>query len=325
MSTPRIDRPIFVVGHPRSGTTLLASMLGRHTDIASTPETLYMTEGQFQLAPSFAIGADATARRMQRTRLRHLPFAQKDIADELARIGHLDAPAVFATLLSMFQRRQGKSRVLEKSPVHVRHIDELLSWFPDARILWIIRDGRACVSSLLHVEWASKDPTVLGRAWVRNMSFALASERRAAQSMMRISYERLVAEPEATIREAEAFVDVPHDPAVLDHTRKVETVSRFETPWKRNVNEPVSAARADAWRAELEDATRQRLAVIMTPMLERLGYAGEPIARQRPIEYAAERLRSLLLYNRAGIALMANAYRRRMWMVEAGWIKGRWS
>jgi len=325
MSTQRIDRPIFVVGHPRSGTTLLASMLGRHPDIASTPETLYMTEGQFQLAPSYAIGAAATALRMQKTRLRHLPFTEKDIADELARIGRLDAPGVFATLLDMFQRRQGKPRVLEKSPVHVRHIDELLSWFPDARILWIIRDGRACVSSLLNVEWASKDTTVLGRAWVRNMSFALASERRAGRSMLRVSYERLVAEPEATIRETEAFVDVSHDPAVLDHTRKVETVSRFETGWKRNVNEPVSASRADAWREELDDPTRQRLAVIMNPMLERLGYAGEAIVPLRPVDCAAERVRSLLLYNRAGIALMSNAYRRRMWMVEAGWIKGRWS
>lgn len=325
MSAPRIDRPIFVVGHPRSGTTLLASMLGRHPDIASTPETLYMTEGQFQLGSSFSKGAAATAARMQRTRLRHLPFTETDVSEELSRIGTLDAPSVFATLLDMFRRRQGKPRVLEKSPVHVRHIDELLAWFPDARILWIVRDGRACVSSLLNVSWASKDPTVLGRAWVRNMAFALASERRAGPSMMRVSYERLVAEPEGTIREAEAFVDVDHDPAVLDHTRKVETVSGFETGWKQFVNDPVSVARADAWRSELNAATRHRLAVIMNPMLERLGYAGEPPEPQRALGCVVERARSTLLYNRAGIALMSRAYRRRMWMVEAGWIRGRWS
>jgi hypothetical protein len=323
MSAPRIDRPIFVVGHPRSGTTLLASMLGRHPDIASTPETLYMTEGQFQLGPSLTVGAKATAARIQRTRLRHLPFSEKDVADELAQIGKLDAPAVFATLLDMFRRRQNKPRVLEKSPVHVRHIDELLTWFPDARILWIVRDGRACVSSLLGVKWASKDPTVLGRGWVRNMAFALGSERRAGRSLMRISYERLVAEPEAAIREAEAFVDVDHDPSVLDHTQNVETVSGFETEWKRNVNDPVSSARAEAWRTELDADTRQRLAVVMNPMLERLGYLGEPIRPLRPIGGLAERARSLLLYNRAGIALMSTAYRRRMWMVEAGWIRDR--
>jgi hypothetical protein len=179
------------------------------------------------------------------------------------------------------------------------------------------------VSSLLGVKWASKDPKVLGRGWVRNMAFALRSERRAGRSVMRISYERLVAEPEETIREVETFVDVEHDPAVLDHTLKVETVSRFESEWKRNVNEPVSASRADAWRAELDADTRQRLAVVMNPMLERLGYAGEPIWPRRPVGFVVERARSLLLYNRTGIVLLSSAYRRRMRLVAAGWIRDR--
>lgn len=323
MSAPRIDRPIFVVGHPRSGTTLLASMLGRHPAIASTPETLYMTEGQFQLRRSFAAGPAATAARMQTTRLRHMPFDEEEFARELAEIGTLDAPAVFATVLDMFRRRQDKPRVLEKSPVHIRHVGELLDWFPDARILWIVRDGRACVSSLMGVKWASNDPTVLGRGWVRNMAFALLAERRAPVSIMRVSYEGLVAEPEDTIRDVEEFVDVQHDAAVLDHTQKVETVSQFEIGWKRGVNEPVSASRAEAWRTELSHETRQRLAVIMNPMLERLGYDGEPIVPTRPLSYLTERTRALLVCSPAGVAMMSRAYRQRMRMVEAGFLPGR--
>jgi hypothetical protein len=323
MSAPRIDRPIFVVGHPRSGTTLLASMLGRHPAIASTPETLYMTEGQFQLRRSFAAGPAATAARMQNTRLRHMPFTEEEFARELAGIGTLDAPAVFATVLDMFRRRQDKPRVLEKSPVHIRHIRELLTWFPDARILWIVRDGRACVSSLMQVKWASSDPTVLGRGWVRNMAFALQAEREAPASIKRVSYEGLVAEPEAVIRDVEAFVRVSHDGAVLDHNRKVETVSKFEMGWKRRASEPILAARAEAWRSELSHEARQRLAIVMNPMLERLGYTGEPIASGHRLSRLAERTRSLVVCSPVGVAMMSRAYRHRMRLVEAGFLPGR--
>ncbi len=298
-------------------------MLGRHPLIASTPETLYMTEGQFQLDRSFPAGASATAARMQNTRLRHMPFTEEQLARELSSVGLLDARAVFATVLDMFRRRQDKPRVLEKTPVHIRHIDELLSWFPDAQILWIVRDGRACVASLLRVKWASNDPVALGRAWVRNMAFALLAERSAPASVRRVSYEKLVAEPEAVIREVEASVDVPHDAVVLDHGKEVETVSKFETSWKHRVSEPVSAARAEAWRSELDHETRQRLAVVMNPMLERLGYPGETIAPKRTITYFAEQTRARLVCSSAGVAIMSRAYRQRMRWIEAGFLPGR--
>ena len=63
---------IFVVGNPRSGTTLLASMLGRHPQVCSTPETLFMSEVQFQVAPWLRLGPQAVAQRLARSRAKHL-------------------------------------------------------------------------------------------------------------------------------------------------------------------------------------------------------------------------------------------------------------
>ena len=270
-----LDRPVFVVGHPRSGTTLLASMLGRHPDVASTPETLYLLQGRFQLAPAIAAGPEAVAARIQRTPLRRLARDRDALVAGLAAAAPLTEAKVLRVLLAGFARASGAARVVEKTPMHLRHVDTILDWFPDARILWILRDGRACVASLRKVPWASSNPTILAAEWVRNMAFAEAAEARAGASLMRVRYEALTADPVAEMDRIQDFLGLPRSEAVHDHTRAVDTVKAFERGWKENVGKPIITARAEAWRDELSPAIRRRLAGIMDPTLARLGYAPE--------------------------------------------------
>lgn len=277
---PGVDRPIFVVGHPRSGTTLLASMLGRHPDIAATPETFYLLQGRFQLAPAFRAGPAAVADRVHRTPLRRLAPDREALvaaleAELAAGPAPLDAARVFAVLLALHARARGKPRVLEKTPLHIRHVDELLAWFPDARILWILRDGRACIASLGRVDWAADDPKALAWQWVRNMAFAAASERRAPEgALLRVRYEDLVADPGPVLDRIQDFLGVPRSAAVHDHTLRAGTVKPFERAWKENVNRPLSGARVDAWKDEI-DATA--LSPILNPTLVGLGYPPGPM------------------------------------------------
>ena len=270
-----LDRPIFVIGHPRSGTTLLASMLGRHPDVASTPETLYLLQGRFQLAPAIATGPGAVAARIHRTPLRRLARDRARLEADLAAAAPLSEAKVFGVLLASFTRASGASRVVEKTPMHLRHVETILDWFPDARIVWILRDGRACVASLRKVPWASSNPTRLAADWVRNMAFAEAAEARAGASLLRVRFEALTADPVAEMDRIQDFLGLPRSEAVHDHTRKVDTVKAFERGWKENVGKPIIGTRAEAWRDELTPAIRRTLAGIMDPTLARLGYPPE--------------------------------------------------
>ena len=178
-------------------------------------------------------------------------------------------------LLASFARASGASRVVEKTPMHLRHVETILDWFPDARIVWILRDGRACVASLRKVPWASSNPTRLAADWVRNMAFAEAAEARAGASLLRVRFEALTADPVAEMDRIQDFLGLPRSEAVHDHTREVDTVKAFERGWKENVGKPIIATRAEAWRDELTPAIRRTLAGIMDPTLARLGYAPE--------------------------------------------------
>ena len=276
-----IDRPIFVVGHPRSGTTLLASMLGRHPEVAATPETLYFLQGRFQLAPVLRAGPEAVAARIHGTTLRRLAPDRDALVAALAAAAPLDGRKVLAVLLGLYAAARGKRRVLEKTPLHIRHIDEILGWFPDARVLWIVRDGRACVASLAKIDWASDDPKTLAWQWVRNIAFAEASERRAGASMLRVRYEDLVTDPTAAMDRVQDFLGIARSAAVHDHTLQAGTIKPFERSWKENVARPIMSRRVDAWKDEIDVA---ELAAIMNPTLVRLGYppaadSSGPLAR----------------------------------------------
>ena len=311
----RLDRPIFVVGHPRSGTTLLASMLGRHPEIASTPETLYLLQGRFQVATALAAGPEAVADRLHRTPLRRLA-RDRDALVAALRAAPLTEAAVFRVLLASFAGASAARRIVEKTPMHIRHIETILDWFPDARIVWIVRDGRACVASLQRVPWATHDPEVLGWQWVRNMAFALAAEGRAGAAMTRVRYEDLIADPVAEMDRIQDFVGVARSAAVHDHTLGVDTVKPFERDWKANVNKPVIGARVDAWKQELAPEVRRRLGAIMDPLLVRLGYAPEGLAGAAGAAGAMTGLRRALAGHGAGLAIERLAYPRLKFLKE---------
>jgi hypothetical protein len=303
-------RPIFVVGHPRSGTTLLASMLGRDPEVAATPETLYLLQGRFQVAPALRAGPAAVAERIHRTPLRRLAPDRAALAAALAEVraggAPLDARGVFAALLELHARAQAKPRALEKTPLHIRHIDEILAWFPDAKVVWILRDGRACVASLGKVGWAADDPRRLARDWVRNMAFALDSEARAdPRSLVRVRYEDLVADPVATLDRLQDFLGLPRSAAVHDHSLQAGTIKPFERAWKENVNRPIMSRRSDAWKDEIDVAA---LSPIMNPMLARLGYPAGPMPARAGAARTLAAFRRRLTESPASLALWRAAY-----------------
>lgn len=305
--TVALPAPIFVVGHPRSGTTLLASMLGRHPDIASTPESLFLSQSRYDMRDVFGTTPAQIAQRIMRTPMRHLAENTESLTAALTQAraagSKLDQRNVFAIALNAYRTTHIKPRILEKSPWHMRHIDELLAWFPDARILWIIRDGRANVASLQKVPWATHDARTLAHQWVRNVAMALDSERRAGTSVLRVRFEDLVRNPAGVMPGILAHLDVAPSDAVFDHGQAATTIKASETDWKQNVNMPLQHDRAMAWRQELSPADQAICARIMNPTLAQLGY---PPEGQGP--NAITNAARALLHSPAGLHLMRRGF-----------------
>lgn len=296
-----LDRPIFVVGHPRSGTTLLASMLGRHPDIVSTPESLYLNIVRFRVAPALSKGPEAVLKVIENSPMRFMILDRDALLSALTMRNKLTEETVFQTVLECFRAADGKPRLLEKTPLHLRGMDDLFEWFPDARIVWIMRDGRACIASLIKVPWAVSDPVVLARQWVRNISLGemLRSERPDQVHM--VHYEDLIRDAKTVMEPVLEFLGVEAADEIFEHDREVRTVKPTETRWKENVGRPLMSNRAEAWRTDLDPKVIAQLDMIMGDVLKDYGY--ERATEQTPpiLRNLFEKVRSMLMYNHFGL------------------------
>jgi sulfotransferase family protein len=141
---------VFIVGCPRSGTTLLRRIVNAHPEIAITSESPWIIEclrEQCGLTPRHVVTPELISRLLQNPRFGHLHLGQNKLM-ALLRDG---APVSYASFVSgvfdLCGRRYRKALVGNKTPFFVRAIDTLHALWPGARFVHLIRDGRdVCLS-----------------------------------------------------------------------------------------------------------------------------------------------------------------------------------
>jgi hypothetical protein len=152
--------PIFIVGAPRSGTTLLQYILRSHPRLSlPTGESQFMIP-LYRNASSFGdLSRKENVRRplqeMYRrsanfldTDLHGMRFEIDSLAAELHAQGCNTIPKIIAGLFEKNARGEGKERWGDKTPYYILHLRTIIEMFPDAQIIHIIRDGRDCALSM---------------------------------------------------------------------------------------------------------------------------------------------------------------------------------
>ena len=202
------ERPmirLFLVGCPRSGTTLLQSLLAAHSQILSFPETHFFSR---VLSPRPLLRKLGLASPHARTRFRRV----------LETIGHPDTPTnlprftisrhyycrAFVAVLDALTRSQNKQAWLEKTPRHLHHVDEIGARVPGAKFIHLVRKGEDVIASLYEVVNAYPEIWTTMRAGDLNSCIA-----RWIESIER-SKPYLAAPDHAMVR-YEQLIEAPHD------------------------------------------------------------------------------------------------------------------
>jgi hypothetical protein len=199
------DRPILIVGSPRSGTTLLRSILDAHPNIFC-PE---WESGVF-IALDPMLSGDI---RKVLEKSPNFPLTRGDLVDW--------ARAAVEDLFGRFAAQCGKTRWAEKTPAHVLHIPLMHEVFPKAQFLHIIRNGYDVVKSLKNRSWAPKWALQRirwsVRTWVDCVRAGQAAGRELPAGQYReLRYEELIGEPERVVRGVCNFLDEPFAPDMLN-------------------------------------------------------------------------------------------------------------
>jgi hypothetical protein len=225
-----VSKPIFVVGSPRSGTSILTWCLGQHPNIFPVPESNWMGDFAINVAVAYQIGTargnysilsameirehelfTTIGHSIKRLILRH----RRDLQTkrETSSFGlKLGLPWLEATSTAAGPKR----RWVDGTPEYSFHICGLRKLFPDALFIHICRDVRAVVRSMLNFHRVAGIHLVANeqeayRYWIGNVGACLMAERAYGPDVVRrIRYADLIDSPGSTMRSLLAFLGEPY-------------------------------------------------------------------------------------------------------------------
>ena len=270
--------PVFIVGAPRSGTTLLQLMLNAHPRVAILGEIHYF-DSVLQLKhtiPSLSTGEsiDKLVSLLADTRhMRYIGGAERLLAEVSRRLHDDETPTyakLFRYLMQCHAASQGAARFGEKTPQNVRYLNDLLVLFPNARIIHIVRDPRDVVSSCLKVPWTANDVAVNSLKWRCDVSFARGANV-TSECYIEVRYEDLVAGPADELRRICRFLGEEFHAGMLDYHRSAGRHVKDE-PWKAGAAKPVYASSVGTWRRDLSASRAWIVEKVAGPFLSEFGY-----------------------------------------------------
>ncbi|MGE0529701.1 MAG: sulfotransferase [Hyphomonadaceae bacterium] len=244
--------PVFLVGFPRSGTTLLDQVLSSHAHISCLEETEHLA---FALAAVFKSTA------------------------KLAAMGSLTDGEI-ETIREAYWRNVGETSaeiVVDKLPLNIVVLPLIKAVFPDAKVIVALRDPRDVVLSCYQhrfgmnvamAQFLELDRTAIYYGVV--MSLLERCLERLHLNVHRVRYEDVVTDLERQARALVEFLELDFDPAMLDF-HKTALGRDIKTPSARQVTQPLYNRSVGRWRRYAED-----LAPVLPQLqawAERLGYA----------------------------------------------------
>lgn len=249
---PERPDPIFLVGFPRSGTTLLDTILMGH------PDTLVLEEQPPLNHVDKAIGGFAAIPTLSEA---EIVKARRDYFDEVATLGTLSANTV----------------LIDKSPLFLHKVPLIQRLFPKARFILALRHPcdvllscfmsnfrlNAAMSNFLRIEDAAEFYDLTFRYWER-------ARELLPLNVHTVIYERLVDDVEGEVRPLFDFLGLDWHEAALDHRSTAKSRGLITTASYSQVTEPIYKRASGRWqryRTHLEPVFPT-----LAPWVEKFGY-----------------------------------------------------
>jgi hypothetical protein len=254
-------RFVFVVGARRSGTTLMRRILNKSDQVALCDENHFLghvipTEGvRYKFRQFGDLSDDDNVRKLidyiydggleqSFKRLRWWSYHWKwivawvDREDLLQRILASDRSerALFVVMMQVFADRQGKPIMGEKTPIHFRYVPTLMEWFPDGKVVHMLRDPRAIFVSELRtrrqeaITFPFKQLRRFGflfelyivvqttAMWFESTIRSRKYEKTYPNTYCVVKFEDLVSDPGKSVRQICDFLDVSFQDKMLEQT-----------------------------------------------------------------------------------------------------------
>lgn len=316
-----MSAPIFIVGTPRSGTTLTAKILGRHSALYLPGETHFFDDVfglRDKLGEVFTDEVRARVYDKVRTLYgRYNEPADQERVEGLERAGcdfgrdeWTSYQDVLSALMEYPMEAEGKVRWGNNTPRDIFHVHRIIEFYPDAKVVVCVRDVRDFLLSYQGKWKATAEnevdrlkqlyhPVVTSLLWKASMKQVPAIKRMVPEGNLYIlKYESLVTEPEAVVRKLCEVVGVEFEQEMLD-------VGAYGSSHGQG-RSGVYSSSVGKWRDQLPAEESFVAQMIVGKEMTALGYEPESI-RANPFNVVLSLLGAPLAL---GKALHANRHKR---------------
>jgi tetratricopeptide (TPR) repeat protein len=255
------NSPVFIVGFPRSGTTLLEQMLDAHPALQSMDEN-----------PFFNRLADTLKRHDSRI-LASLDVLRQYDVDELRK--------QYLLMVTERIRRRWDTQLIDKNPLNMLWLPFMHRLYPNAKYILALRHPCDVILSCYMQNFraailvtACATIERLAEAYVEGMQTWIHNTEVLKPNVLMSRYEDLVADPLQKAREIATFLDLEDPSPMLRFDAHARDKGYIGTPSYSQVIEPINTKGLGRWlkyRAYFEKALP-----ILEPMLKRWGYSAEP-------------------------------------------------
>lgn len=288
------DYPVFICGHPKSGTSLLRALLDSHPQLLVYPDETFFFRGflpeirtlsekeKISLAQRYLLHFFTplqTERSPETEKARmYEEYARtcQAMQDELNELGYRHDGDLLSAAVVGYGRARGLTnlnvkRWVEKTPYNEHFAPQIFEWWPQARCIHVVRDPRDNYAAY-HRKHPRLNDTSFGWSWNSSLACGWRNEKKfGSERYLIIRYEDLILQCEETLTQIRAFLEI-EDHSTLRHPTYQGVL------WEGNsmFNEKfggISASPLGRWKTNLSPRQRNLVETICRRGMKAMGYS----------------------------------------------------
>lgn len=284
--------PIFIVGAPRSGTTLMARILNRHREIYAPGESHFFEDiwtRRNEIGELSDHAALSTAVKRIMTLFGRFDFAETqnfvssninelELIDETMALGE-SYGALYYAFMNRLTELKGKYKFCDDTPKHIYYLDTILDFFPNAKIIGFVRDPRDYLNSYKNYWKTTSDkeskrvkslyhPIVSSMLWGRSTDLTLKyANQLDSDRYLLMRYEELVKNPVEEVKKACDFL-------LINYSDRLLLINVHNSSFKIS-DSGIYTSSIGRWRKNLDTCELWWVQTITRKQMDEIGYEYE--------------------------------------------------
>jgi peptidoglycan/xylan/chitin deacetylase (PgdA/CDA1 family) len=247
---------IFLVGSPRSGTTILQSLLAAHPEVISFPESKFF---HYLLYDKLAGKLSGRMESFFKDEIKRPELLRDFDASQTTE----NKVGWFSAVLDSLALEQNKSIWLEKTPEHIYFIEDIEKFLPDAKFIHILRNGMDTIASMYEATRSFHD--LWGNVWdlehcIDRWKYAMLTSHKYVNTSNHIlvKYEELVDDKTKILSQVCNFLGIEYDAGMLINYKAKAANLSLNLPWHKGIERDIQSTKVHKYhkifnRNEIQD------------------------------------------------------------------------